>query len=208
MKRVLSLTIALAAAVMLCSCAADNSDGLETVVVNGKNVDLTLGSDNIEQIIGDVYGAQAESIFEPYGEDILLCCVECVDEATYSGEMYVANKVDSGEPVGVTVWRGMSADMSHTQYKNAYDGAYSSVYEDWGGDFDHYLIAQADGEILSPSEYEAAAEAAQMSAYKYLLSEVGSGKIEELVMMQNFFDGETCFYCAHYIFKSKNTKTE
>lgn len=207
MKRVILLITVLVTAVVLCSCAADSS-GLETIVVNGKTVDLTLGSDDIEQILGDVYGAQAESIFEPYGEDILLCCVEYVDEATYSGEMYVANKVDSGKPVGVTVWRGMSADMSHTQYKNAYDGAYSSVYEDWGGDFDHYLIAQADGVMLSPSEYEAAAEAAQMSAYGYLVSEVESGKIGELVMMQNFFDGETCFHCAHYIFKSKNNITE
>lgn len=206
MKRALSLVTALIAAAMMCSCAADNSGGLETVVVNGKTVDLTLGSENIEQILGDVYGAQAESIFEPYGEDILLCCVAYVDEETYSGEIYAANKVDSGEPAGVTVWRGMSADMSHTQYKNAYDGAYSSAWEDWGDDFDHYLIAQADGEILSPSEYEAAAEAAQMSAYKYLVSETESGEIQELVLMQNFFDGETCFYCAHYIFKSKNTK--
>ena len=208
MKRLLSMITALIAAAVLCSCAADKSGGLETVVVNGTTVDLTLGSDNIEQVLGDVYGAQAESIFEPYGEDILLCCVEYVDEAAYSGEMYVANKVDSGEQVGVTVWRGMPADMSHTQYKNAYEGTYCSVYEDWGGDFDHYLIAQADGEILSASEYEANAEAAQMSAYGYLVSEVESGEIGELVMMQNFFDGETCFYCAHYIFKSKNTNTE
>lgn len=208
MKRALSLITALVAAAMMCGCAAENSGGLETVVVNGKTVDLTLGSENIEQVLGDVYGAQAESIFEPYGEDILLCRVEYVDVETYSCEMYIANKVDSGEQVGVTVWGGMPADMSHTQYKNAYDEAYSSVYEDWGGDFDHYLIAQADGEILSPSDYEAAAEAAQMSAYEYLVSEVESGEIQELVLMQNFFDGETCFYCAHYIFKSKNTKTE
>ena len=209
MKRFAALILALTAAFSLCSCSADDSEGLEFVTVNGKTVDLSLDKEQVAAALGEDYCEWETFRSLPDEEQTAyILCVDTIDKTGYTAIGYSCAKVDSGEPVGVTVWDDMPADMSRTEYKQAYEGLYcSTAYSYWEDDYDEYIIAQADGAILSPEEYEATDDP-KASAYANLVSMVESGEIQELVIMVNFFDGETCFYCAHQIYKSKKTKTE
>lgn len=209
MKRFAALILALTAAFSLCSCSSDDSKGLEFVTVNGKTVDLSLDKEDVAAALGEDYCEWETFLSLPTEEQTAyLLCVETIDETGYTATGYSCAKVDSGEPVGVTVWGDVPADMTHTEYKQSYEGLYcSTAYSSWDDSFDEYIIVQADGKILSPDEYEITDDP-DASTYSNLVLMVESGEVQELVIMVNFFDGETCFYCSHQIYKSKNTKTE
>jgi len=209
MKRFSALILAVTAAWSLCACADSKSDGLEIITVNGKTVDLTQDKEQIAETLGEDF-CEWEEYLSQSDEDptAYLVYTETIEETDYIATQYVCGKVDSGEPSGVTVLGGMPADVSHTEYKQAYDGLYcTTAYSDWDDDYDEYIIVQADGKILSPEEYEITDDP-DASTYSALVSMVESGAVQELVIMVNFYDGETCFYCSHQIYNSKNTKTE
>ena len=209
MKRLSAFILAVAAALSLCACADSKSDGLEVITVNGGIVDLTQDKERIAETLGEDYSEWETFLSLPTGEQTAyLLCIDTIYETGYTATGYSCNKVDSGEPAGVTVWGDMPADMSRTEYKRAYEGLYcSTAYSSWDDDFDEYIIVQADEKILSPEEYEITDDP-DASTYSNLISMVESGAVQELVIMINFFDGETCFYCSHQIYNSKNTKTE
>ena len=208
-KRFAVLILALTAAFLQCSCSSADSKGLEFVTVNGKSIDLSQDKEQIAEALGEDYCGWEEYLSQsPEERTAYLVHTETIDEAGYTAEGYTAIRVDSGEPADVMVWRDKPADMTQTEYKQAYDGLYcSAAYSHWEDSFDEYIIVQADGKILMPEEYEMT-DAPEASVYGNLVSMVESGAVQELVIMVDFFDGETCFYCSHQIYNSKKQTTE
>ena len=202
------MTLMLLAAVSGCSEQELTHRGLQHITVDGITVDITEGAAALDDTLGERYAVMDDWLSIPFEErgDTYLVLTEIVDESSFTVERYYDVKVDSGESAGVVVYRNMPADLSFSDYKEAYDGLWAAEpYGDmpFGENFDECIIAQADGVILDPNEYISAAEKAQTTIYNYFLTQIESNDIQQLVLMINFFDGEVCFYCSHEVFNAK-----